>query len=588
MRDNKLFAKQSKCSFAMKKVEYLGHVITGEEVATNPSKIEAIKKLASSFYTQTIEGIFGIRYYRRFIKSFAMVSQPLNALLKKNSFKWSNAAEVAFVKLKQVMMEAPVLGLPDFDQEFVIETDASCNGIGVIFKIKTDHFRLKYLLSQKLTTPFQLKWVPKLLGYDYEIVYRRGVDNAAANALSRANQGAELLPTVVSSVASDVMDKRKGVLVTTKKLNVVLYWKGLKRMVRKFFKECDTCQRQKPDLSAYLGLLQPLPIPERIWTQVTMDFIEKLPNSQGKTGIMVVVDRLSKYAHFMPLAHPFSASQIAQVFLDRVYKLHGLPESIVSDRDKVFLNNFWKSFFSTLNVKLKLSTAYHPQFDGQTEVVNRCLGFYMICIAINTTPYEVVYCQTPPIHIPYTPGDSRVETVDRTFQSREEAINMLTFHIKRAQDRMRSQANKHMTDREFEVGTWVYLKLQPHRQVIMRQGQQHKLSAKYHGPFMIVERIRKVACKLQLPSHSQIHPVFHISQLKKCHGKGQQMGSLPQLREDGLLVYKPMTILERRLGKVNNKPVMYVLIQWTNRPVEEATWEIYVDVLARFPNFDAA
>ncbi|GKF05095.1 putative mitochondrial protein, partial [Tanacetum coccineum] len=117
--------------FAMKKVEYLGHVITGEEVATNPSKIEEIKKLASSFYTQTIEGIFGIRYYRRFIKSFAMVSQPLNALLKKNSFKWSNAAEVAFVKLKQAMMEAPVLGLPDFDQEFIIETDASCNGIGV-------------------------------------------------------------------------------------------------------------------------------------------------------------------------------------------------------------------------------------------------------------------------------------------------------------------------------------------------------------------------------------------------------------------------------------------------------------------------
>ncbi|GJY44389.1 reverse transcriptase [Tanacetum coccineum] len=177
-----------------------------------------------------------------------------------------------------------------------------------------------------------------------------------------------------------------------------------------------------------------------------MDFREKLPNSQGKTVIMVVVDRLSKYAHFMPLSHPFNANQVAQVFLDGVYKLHGLPESIVSDRDKS---------------------------DGKTEVVNRCLG--CMCgekpkewvkwlplaefwyntnfhSAINTTPYETVYCQTPPIHIPYVPGDSRVESVDRTLQSREEAINMLNFYMKRAQDRMKSQADKHRTDRELEVG----------------------------------------------------------------------------------------------------------------------------------------
>nr|GEY73258.1 retrotransposable element Tf2 [Tanacetum cinerariifolium] len=178
--------------------------------------------------------------------------------------------------------------------------------------------------------------------------------------------------------------------------------------------------------------------------------------------------------------------------------------------------------------------------------------------------------------------------VDRTLQSREEIVKMLKFYMKRAQDRMESQANKHRTYREFKVGNWVYLKLQPHRQVTVRQGQEHKLSAKYYGPFLIVERVGRVAYKLQLANHSQIHLIFHISQLKKCHRKGQQMGSLPHLKEDGLLYYKPMEILERRLGKVNNKPVMYVLIQWINRTVEEATWEIYADVLARFSDFDAA
>ena len=515
-----------------------------------------------------LRGFLGLTgYYRRFIKNYAIISQPLTALLKKNAYKWSNVAEEAFNQLKQAMIKAPVLGLPDFEQEFVIETDASGTGIGAVlcqnghplaylsktlslkhqslstyemeflavvtalekwkgylldrhFKIRTCHFSLKYLLNQKLTTPFQMKWLLKLLGFDYKIVYKKGSENMVADALSRSDHGGTLLQLAVSIVASDVCDKVKrswqsdidvhqliqslvdntyhgnkytwqdgvlkrkgkvvvgadeelrkqlvnhfhgdavgghsGVHVTAKKLGAIFYWKGLKKLVKQWVRDCDMCQRQKPDLSAYPGLIQPLPIPERIWTEVSMDFIEKLPMSNGKSVIMVIVDRLSKYAHFMALSHPFTASQVAQVFLDGVYRLHGLPQSIVSDRDKIFISNFWKSLFSELKVKLKLSTAYHPQTDGQTEVVNRCLGCYLRCMcgdkpkewvkwlplaefwyntnfhsAIQTTPYEVVYCQTPPIHIPYVAGESKVENVDRTLQSREEAIQMLKFHLKR-------------------------------------------------------------------------------------------------------------------------------------------------------------
>lgn len=151
-------------------------------------------------------------------------------------------------------------------------------------------------------------------------------------------------------------------------------------MVKNWARECDVCQKCKPDLSAYPGLLQPLPIPTAIWKDVSMDFIDGLPSSHGKTIIFVVVDRLSKYAHFMALSHPYTATRVAQCFLDNVYKLQGLPATIVSDKNKVFLSQFWTSLFKLLKVKLHMSTTYHPQSDGQTKAMNRCLKCYLRCM----------------------------------------------------------------------------------------------------------------------------------------------------------------------------------------------------------------
>ena len=203
---------------------------------------------------------------------------------------------------------------------------------------------------------------------------------------------------------------------------------------------------------------------------------------------MVVVDHLSKYGHFIPLSHLFSALTIAQAFMDNVYKLLGVPQTIVSDRDKVFLSTFWQELFKCLGTKLNMSTAYHPQTDGQSEVVNRCLETYLRCMvhekpkdwvkwlslaewwynttfhsSIHTTPFEIVYGQPAPTHMPYLPGDSRVETVDRSLQAREAAINLLKFHLNRAVNRLKQQADKQRTDREFSVGDMVYVKLQPYR-----------------------------------------------------------------------------------------------------------------------------
>lgn len=112
-----------------------------------------------------------------------------------------------------------------------------------------------------------------------------------------------------------------------------------------------------------------------------MNFIDALPSSNGKTSILVVIDRLSKYAHFLALAHPYSAKIVAEKFVDGVVKYHGLPRSIVSDRDPIFMSNFWQEFFKLSGTKLHMSSSYHPQSDGQSEVTNRCLEQYLHCFA---------------------------------------------------------------------------------------------------------------------------------------------------------------------------------------------------------------
>ena len=174
---------------------------------------------------------------------------------------------------------------------------------------------------------------------------------------------------------------------TLERIRQVFYWKKMRKEIGIFLVECKICQRNKDETVSYLGLLQPLPISEQVWTNISMDFIEGLPTSHGKQVIFVVVDRLSKYAHFMPLSHPYTALNVAQAFMDNVYKLHGLSKSIVSDRDPVFTSNFWKGLFVQLNVGLLHSTAYHPQIDGQTQIVNKCLEQYLRCM-IGDKPKE--------------------------------------------------------------------------------------------------------------------------------------------------------------------------------------------------------
>nr|KYP55263.1 Retrotransposable element Tf2 [Cajanus cajan] len=168
-----------------------------------------------------------------------------------------------------------------------------------------------------------------------------------------------------------------GVTKTFKRLNTNFFWPHMRADVQHFVAQCHTCQQLKYETKKPAGLLQPLPIPSAIWEDLSLDFITCLPPSRGYTAVLVVVDHFSKGVHFGPLPTHFSAFKVAQLFLDMVCKLHGFPRSLVSDRDPIFISHFWRDLFKLSGTKLRMSTSYHPETNGQTEVINRVLEQYL-------------------------------------------------------------------------------------------------------------------------------------------------------------------------------------------------------------------
>jgi transposase InsO family protein len=183
----------------------------------------------------------------------------------------------------------------------------------------------------------------------------------------------ELQTLLITAVHSTAVGGHSGMTVTYRRLKQIFAWTGMESAVQSFVAAGVTCQQAKPDRTKLPGLLQPLPVPDSAWSVISMDFIEGLPSSGGSNCILVIVDLFSKYAHFLALKHPFSARSVAQSFLSQVYKLHSMPQAIVSDRDKVFTSHFWCELFQLAGVELRMSTAYHPQSDGQTEPFKQCV-----------------------------------------------------------------------------------------------------------------------------------------------------------------------------------------------------------------------
>jgi hypothetical protein len=240
----------------------------------------------------------------------------------------------------------------------------------------------------------------------------------------------------------DIVDQfhtsfHEGLHKTFQRIRANFYWPKMREDIKATIHECEVCQRHKVEQLSLAGLLHPLPIPKQVWEDISMDFVDGLPVSNGKSSIMVVVDRLSKYSHFIPITHPYTAVNVVQIFFENVFKLHGMPRTIVCDRDRVFTSGFWTELFRLNRTKFNFSSAYHPQIDGQSEVVNRTLEMYLRCFTsdkpkqwvrllcwaefcyniswhstIKRTPFEVVYGREPPTLLQYVPGTAKVAAVE--------------------------------------------------------------------------------------------------------------------------------------------------------------------------------
>lgn len=488
--------------------------------------------------------------------------------------------------------------------------------LGHKFIIRTDQKSLKALTDQTIQTPEQQKWLHKFLGFDFTIEYKPGKDNIAADALSRSFfmalsepvnplfnairagvaadstlqavkiqclQGifpdplyqvksdmlywknkvvvppnSNIIRTILEEFHSSKLGGHAGITQTKARISSQFVWAHMSKDIREFVSQCLIHQQAKALTTAPAGLLQPLPIPEQIWEDISMDVITCLPPSHGFTVILVVVDRLSKYIHFAPLKADFTSLKVVETFFHIVIKLHGFPKSIISDRDKVFTSSFWQHLFKLSGTTLAMSFAYHPQSDGQTEAVNKCLEMYPRCFAgqephkwaklldwaefwynssfqcsIGMTPFKAVYGRDPPVLVKYDTATADPPTLQNLLTERDTTLQILKVNLHRAQQVMKKYADAKRKFAEFQMGDMVLVKLQPYRQHSVSLHQNQKLGLRYFGPFPVIEKIGDVAYKVLLPPSAKIHPVFHIANLKLCKGDHTtQYMPLPLLTTD--------------------------------------------------------
>ncbi|GJR10719.1 putative reverse transcriptase domain-containing protein [Tanacetum coccineum] len=560
--------------------------------------------------------------------------------------------ENAFQLIKQKLCSASILALPEGNEDSVVYCDASHKGLGavlmqrekviayasrqlkvheknytthdlelrsMIFALKiwrhylygtrctvfTDHKSLQHILDQKELNMRQRRWLELLSDYDCEIRYHPGKANVVADALSQAQIEAHKPKNLVNEdvggmIRKDIPRERLELSADTTTLCLhgeLLPCHGDLRSVIYAMNP----HKVKAEHQRLSGLLVQPAIPEWKWDNITMDFITKLPKlSQGFDSIWVIVDRLTKSAHFLPIRENDPLDKLARLYLNRIVARHGIPASIICDRDGRFTSNFWKSFQKALGTDISMSTTYHPETDGQSERTIQTLeDMLRACVidfgkgwvkhlplaefsynnsyhaSIKAAPYEALYgrkCRSPVCWAEV--GEAQL-TGPELIQETTEKIVLIKQRMQAAQDRQKSYADRKRKPMEFEVGDRVMLKVSPWKGVV-RFGKRGKLNPRYVRPFKVLAKVGKVAYKLELPQElSRVHHTFHVSNLKKCYADEPLVMPLEGIHVDDKLqfVEEPVEIMEREIKRLKRSRIPLVKVRWNSRRGPEFTWE---------------
>ncbi|GJZ83356.1 putative reverse transcriptase domain-containing protein [Tanacetum coccineum] len=332
-----------------------------------------------------------------------------------------------------------------------------------------------------------------------------------------------------------------------------------------------------------------------------MDLVTKLARSSSRyEAIWVIVDRLTKSAHFLPIREDYKTEKLARIYINEIVARHGVPVSIISDRDGRFASHLWQALQKALGTKLHMSTTYHPKIDDQSECTIQTLeDMLRACVmdfggswdahlpliefsynnsyhtSVKCAPFEALYgrkCRSPVIWTEV--GESQLigpEIVQET----TEKIIQIKDRLKTARSRQKSYADKRRKPLEFKVGDRVLLKVSPWKGVV-RFGKKGKLAPRYVGPFEIVECVGPVAYRLKLPQElSCVHDTFHVSNLKKCLAEPDVQVPLDEIEIDENLrfVEEPIEIVERDVKKLKRRRIPLVKVRWNSRQGAEYTWE---------------
>ncbi|GKE08874.1 putative reverse transcriptase domain-containing protein [Tanacetum coccineum] len=431
---------------------------------------------------------------------FGLTNAPTAFMDLMNRYEWGEEKEEAYQTLKQRLCSAPILAFLEGTEDFVVYCYASLKGCGVVLmqreKVIAYASRQLKVHEENYTTydlelgavVFALRLWRHYL-YGTKCVYHPGKENVVAHTLSRKEKDKPLrVRALMMTIHNDL----------TKQIR-----KAQKKAMKKgeFWK----------------------------WERITMDFVSGLPRTlSGYDTIWVIVDRLTKSAHFLPMKKTDSMEKLTQLYLKEIVCRHGVPVSIISDQDSHFTSNFCRSLQKALRMNLDMSTAYRPQTDGQRERIIQTLEDMLRACVID-------FRNSWDRHLPLSEvGDSQLTDPELICDTTEKIVQIKN-HLLTARSRQKSYTDKRLKPLEFEIGDMVLLKVSPWKGVVHFK-KREKLSACYIGPFKIPARVGPVGYTLELPEELKgIHSTFHVSNLKKCLAEGDIVVPMEEIQLDDKL-----------------------------------------------------